>query len=183
MSLITSIHSSLDLPLGATSYKSGRYYGAPMLRANGTKSVVANTLYAVPVRFSGRGSFSDVGVYCTAGTGVKARFGLYTNVSDLPGALIFESGEKTLTASAQNDATINRIIDAGKYWATIVVDGAATLNSHDSHFQVMNMGVINLNSTAPLISVAHTYGALPASFGAPSYTESSSNITIGFKAA
>lgn len=182
--LVTKLTDVNSLPaIGAKSYKSTRYYGPAMLRANGTLALSANTHYAMPITLFGRGSFDRIGVYVTAATGVNGRFGIYTDVADLPGTLIVDGGATALTASAMNTVTISQALGPGNFWLTMVTDGAATVNSHDSDFRIMKLGAGNLNVTGARVSAALTYGALPTSFGTPTLTESGTNITLALRAA
>ncbi len=169
--------------LGRGGHRSGRFYGVTTVRENSTKALSANTLYLVPLLIPQRQAYNAIGVYPTVAVGVNARMGIYSDTGGYSGSLLLDAGAMALTASAQNNVSFTRTIEAGAYFAAIVTDAACTLTAPGASLHAYLHGLINLNSTAPLLSVSHTYGALPVSFSSPTITESSTSILIGVKAA
>lgn len=168
------------------TYQSGRYYGTFKSGAISSLTTSSNNLYAVPIFIHTAQTFSAIGVYVTTAVASKIRMGIYTNISGLPGNLVLDAGEVTVTLALaqQYDLSISQTLNSGWYWLALVANGINVITALSANNLVGSMlGYPDANTEAPRISKSFTYGALPASFGAVTYTSAQSLPNIMLKAA
>lgn len=161
------------------AYTSGRYYGPFTVGGYTAKPINANILYAVRIPIFKRQAFTAIGAWFTAGASNAVRFGLFSDSSGLPGALLLDAGAMTIVNAAQNDVAITQTLDADYIWAALVTNASATVNAaSNSGFEY---GASNCNGASPWITGSHTYGALPGTFPTPSYTDGNTSPFIALK--
>jgi len=159
---------------GATAPESW-YTGLMCLGGLTTLAMTASRLYVHPFLVA-KGQTADriaVCVTAAASSGKKARLGIYKNANAYPGDLEADLGEVTVDATGLRMVTINKALAPGLWWLAVVVEDAATVRALYHYYTLGIIGFPASGST-PSISytsptgyyMAHTYGALPASFAA-----------------
>lgn len=155
-----------------------RYYVAGMGGATAltTGAPTANVLRAFPLRCPlRRGTIDLLAFNVTTLLAGNARIGAYRNADAAgqnlyPGALIADSGSiSTGTAGVKTYATSISFSPGELLWLAYCSDAAATLRALAvAGCETDTLGLDTGMGTAPGIgySVAHTYGALPATFTA-----------------
>lgn len=155
----------------------GKYYDIGMmdsLSSTGGVALVADTLHATLIKVPHTITIDQLACYVSVGAaaGKKLRLGLYANsASNLPGALIVDGGEVAADGTGTVAVTVDETLARGRYWVAAVSDGTPTLTfyKHDTSGRFVS-GLTNLGHGASVhsytVTAAHTFGALPASFGA-----------------
>lgn len=137
-----------------------------------TGATVANTLYAVPFVAPARGATLDRLAFSVTGAlAGNARVGIYDTTSDTnlyPNNLIVDGGGISTGTTGAKAATISQALTGGKlYWAVYLGDAAPTIRLYAAGGQNAILGCdSSLGSYVRGLSVALTYGALPATFTA-----------------
>jgi hypothetical protein len=163
-------------------FVSGRFYfGNPGDTALAVLTV-ASTLYAVPVQVPNNISLASLGISTTTGqTGGACHLGVYEdNGSGYPGALIVDSGAITgMTATAINSASLSSppSLLPSTVWLASIFTASSTMPSVagiDPLYTGATNAYLGADTAAHAaaasataftgISVAGTYGALPANF-------------------
>lgn len=161
------------------AYTSGRYYGPFNVSAYTAKPISSNTLYAVRIPVYKRQAFTAIGAWFTAGASNNVRYGLYTDSGGLPVSLLLDAGAMTITNAAQNDVTISLTLDADYVWAVLVTNASATVNATGN--TSFDYGVSSCNTFAPWLTASFTYGTLPSTFPASSYSDGNTSPFIALK--
>lgn len=174
----------------ATSYGSlpawvtGRFYGLPLGASQTTFLTVTGTLYAYPIFVPSPVSLKSLNLSVTTGqTGGAAHIGLYAdNGAGYPGALVAGSDPATVAATATavvSNAFTTITLNPGIYWAASIFTATGTFPTVEG-ISAVYTGVVGnsigydtaahaLAGTGQAvtgISVAQTYGSLPAAFPA-----------------
>jgi len=170
--------------IGTTPFE--RWYAASMhLWTTGDSisslSTTLNQLYAIPF-ITPRGATIDrIGFNVASGgtAGSKGRVGLYraTSQSNMyPGSLVLDGGEKDTTTTGVKSTTVSQVLEADVlYWAVLLAGTAAfSVSTHTVGLPILGLPS-SLNVAADFLTVAQTYGALPATFPA------SASISAGTK--
>lgn len=133
-----------------------------------TGAMTANRLYAVPVLVKERRYLNNVSVWVQGGSAGNVRVGVYAATADyLPGSLLVDIG----TADTGTGFILREVADTaytellpGIYFLAAVFSGTPTVTTITAVSSELGIA-----SGSPLsyYYVAHTYGALPASFGTP----------------
>jgi len=159
---------------GATAPESW-YTGLMCLGGLTTLAMTANRLYVHPFLVAKNQTADRIAVCVTAAAsaGKKARFGIYKSANAYPGDLEVDLGEVTVDATGLRMVTINKALTPGLWWLAVVVEEAATVRALYHYY---TLGIIGFPASGgtPTVSytsptgyyMAHTYGALPASFAA-----------------
>lgn len=159
---------------GGASLEAWYYANCVNSTAMTTGAPTANVLRALPFVSPARGGTLDrLGFIVTSGVSGNARIGLYSNSNEsttlYPGALLNDSGNISVTASAVKTYTLSRALaPSSLYWLAIVSDVAPTIRcltlANCSHL----LGEANTFPGTPNvgISVAHAFAALPSTFTA-----------------
>lgn len=136
-----------------------------------TGAATANVLRALPFVAPARGGTLDrLAFNVTTLLAGNARIGLYKNVSEsnlYPQTLLFDSGDISTATAGVKTASLAQDLEPGAlYWVAIVGSAAATMRALAVGGCSHILGTTNALGTAPTvgISVAHAYGALPATF-------------------
>jgi hypothetical protein len=163
----------------------GRYYDIGMmdsLGANATTTITVNTLYATLLKIPYRLNIDQLAVYIqTLAAAASIRLGLYENGADgLPGDLIVDGGAVSVATTGQKSVTVAQSLPRDRYWVAGVSDGAPVIPHYaaNSGGRFVRGGTTLADGTGNrgyTVTMAHTYGALPATFGTPSVV---SNIAL-----
>ena len=163
-------------------YLSGGFYHAVpgILPSTTTMVVTNNILYAQPLIISRAARINGVTSNVTTGAVGAARFGIYNSSGVKPSALIAETAELASTNSITTNHqtfTTPPTLSPGLYWLAVCCSGTPTFTRFGGSpnawggyaFWISGTTAAALYSTASGrtggYQVAHTYGALPASFG------------------
>jgi len=134
----------------------------------GGKSIVADLLYAVPIRIPRDLTLTTIGLEVhTTGTAANARIGLYANAEGHPGALIVDSGAFSVGTTGVKEQTISTAVTDGWVWVVFIADGTVTLKSIPSGNVVNLLGCSYSAGTISSVGymlLSSTYGALPDPF-------------------
>ena len=147
----------------------GRIYYPPQVGtrrggANGNALDAANQLYAMPFPLEINRVADRLVVDITAQAGEKIRMGIYLdNGSLLPGVLLLDAGEITLSATGEIAYTISQALTKGTIWLAFVSNGTPTIRDYNTNCEPI------LGTEANCVFLAHTYGPLPNPFGAANY--------------
>lgn len=102
-----------------------------------------------------------------------ARMGIYANGSDnLPGDLVIDAGEIDMSGTGSREIVINQTLTPGIYWLATVQNATFSIKGYNSQAAQMG-GSLGANTSSSgrrslMVTVAHTYGALPDPFGSGS---------------
>lgn len=175
---LSQLSSYFNLP-----WVTGRFYGLPEGATPVAVLTVASTLYAYPVYVPNEVTVSSLTISVTTGqTGGAAHFGIYKdNGAGYPGELVYDSGvvsglTSTTTVAKTGVATT---LNAGVYWIATIFTASGTYPSVAGSTANYSLGLnskLGSDTAAHAlatsgqagtgISVAGTYGALPATFTA-----------------
>jgi hypothetical protein len=168
--------------LGANDvpWVTGKFYGTPRGVTPAALLTLASTLYAYPVIVPNQVTLATLNLSVTTGqTGGAAHIGLYADTgAGYPGSLIVDSGILAATATAVvNKTGLSIVLAPGIYWAASIFTTSVTYPS------VAGTTVAYTNELANMcgfdtaahalatsaqagggLTVAGTYGALPATF-------------------
>jgi hypothetical protein len=156
------------LDLGGVA--SGRYYFGFLnsYSTSLTTTIIANRLYAIPFILTEAETFNRIGIeVLTLSTG-SARLGIYNCENGAPTTLVADLGTVSVTSTGEKEITISQALAAGTYMLAAVFDGTP----------VVARGIVQTAMTAiaggapatPVyIQTSHTFGALPAPYGTPTY--------------
>jgi hypothetical protein len=175
------IDSMRGLCLRGTSPLEAWYHaGALVGGLNSSQVIVAgDTLFAQPLWVAEAMTLDRLAVNVSTGaSGALARFGVYTAAVTgnlYPDALLFDAGEVDAGTSGVKSVTVNLNLAGGRlYWLAMMKNatGSAWFRCTNLAWAVDVLGVLSTLPTtgAQGLSVAQTYGALPATFpsgGAP----------------
>ena len=168
---------------GNVPQQPSRFYGVPTGATQGAVLTVASTLYAYPVTLVGNTPIKTISNYVTTGqTGGGSHIGIYAdNGSGYPGALVNGSDSGALAATASTTAETATYatpvtLAPGLYWLASIftatgtypsVNGiteTAATSTNDLGFDTLAHAYATSGAWVTGISVANTYGALPAVF-------------------
>lgn len=166
--------------VGLNSYNNNGYalnrynYGLAIAATSGA-AVVANRLYAIPHIVGSTTTFTRIGMRVTSAIAGNARLGIYNWADGVPTSLILDCGTVSTSSTGEKELIISQILAAGIYGLGIVFDAAPSV-AVASERNLINYLVGDVSSTGNDVFqyVAHTYGALPSSFGTPTYTGTAS---------
>lgn len=162
--------TNLQITSTVPAYRSGVWYWGDNLNGTSTgAAVTAGRLYAVPIRITESVTATKIATYVTTGVAAtNVRFGIYENSSGVPGNRIIDGGEaSTATTNTTPEVTISQALTPGWYFLAMVFNGTPSIRTN-TVIRNTTLGATGLNvSGISHFYVAHTYGALPASFGTP----------------
>lgn len=163
------------------------YLPTSAVPSTGTFSVVASTLYCMPIIIPISTTFTKIGVEITsANAGAACRLGIYDNTGTggYPGAKVVDAGTVVTTSNGVVLATISQVLQ-GAYWL-VAIQGAgnstqfrglgsgiagSTASVHASHV----LGFTGTSTTATAVaglseaSVSSYFTALPSSLSADTF--------------
>jgi hypothetical protein len=161
----------------------GRFYGLPPGATLEPLLTVTGTLYAYPIYVPNPISVATLNLSVTTGqTGGAAHLGIYADNNGYPGALIYDSGAVTgLTGTAVSTTTpaTPPTLTPGWYWIASIFNASSTFISveavktlytgtisNELGYDTAAHALVASGEAVTGISVAATYGALPATFPA-----------------
>ena len=161
----------------------GRFYGLPPGATLEPLLTVTATLYAYPIYVPNAISIATLNLSVTTGqTGGVAHLGIYADNNGYPGALIYDSGAVTgLTGTAVSTTTptVPPTLTPGWYWIATIFSASSTFPSveavktlytgtisNELGYDTAAHALVASGEAVTGISVAGTYGALPATFPA-----------------
>lgn len=165
-------------------FVAGRFYNGISGLTTTTFLTVTATLYAYPVYFPGNLPIKTLSYSVTTGqTGGAVHFGIYAdNGAGYPGALLYDTGAQIATSGAgviTVTPTTPLALNAGLYWVASIFTASGTFPTVEGISALYTNGLpatlgydtaahaLTASGQAPSgISVAGTYGALPATFTA-----------------
>lgn len=166
----------------------GRIYaGPPRTGALGSgTAVTADTLYAVPIYIHRRQRFNGIGIHVVTGVlASQVELGIYTNdpSGGFPLDLVLDAGS-TSTASSATEVfiPISVDLDTGWYWLVALFDDTPTILDVPASNQLVDLqGLDAINSNAPIIASAYSFGALPDPFGGVTYVDDTDSIIVALR--
>lgn len=187
----------LDMPpdgVAGTIYRPDAWYG--LAAAPNASAMTANRHYATPFRIERAVTIKAVGVQCLTGSAGNARIGIYADTGAMaPGALVAMNNADISTAgtgflSGAFDA--NPTLPRGIYWFTGLFSGTPTVHATRGDDVVVSAELLRLygqdtgaNAATGWWSLyrALTFGAMPATFGATTFSAGDNNPVIYWQAA
>lgn len=175
-------------------YISGRYYGFPLNNTFSTKSTSANSISWCPVYLPIRGTFTGITGNCTANANTaNAHFGVYDSsaAGGLPGSLISGtdiSVTNVPVAITDNAFTAPVTFNPGWYWICCLSSANSLTFTAFGSVNMMGalygIGTLQANGSGQglYISSAQTFGALPGTAPATTFTEATTNPAFYLKA-
>lgn len=156
----------------ADGYIAGRYYGGGCINPSSTTPLIlaANTLYAIPFRVTADQTFSEMAFVVQAGAAGGARLGIYSWSDGIPSKLLKDLGSTSVSTSGTKSVALNEYLEPGVYALTIVSDVTPSIYCSGANIQSMEAIGTTPGTATVQISRALAYGALPADFGAVTYS-------------
>lgn len=150
--------------------RTGAYYGSHWGDIGSATAVAAaNTLYAQPF-FAPGASINRIGVEVTAAVAGNCRVGLAANNGGLPGSLILDAGALDTGAAGVKEATVNLALPSDWVWLLCVFDAAPTMRRLIGGCTWWSGSASPALASGTSLSAALTYGALPSTMPAGTYT-------------
>ncbi len=158
-------------------YALNRYNFGLATAATSGAAVTANRLYAVPYVVGATTTFTRIGINVTSAIAGNARLGIYNWADGVPSTLVLDCGTVSTSSTGDKEITISQSLTAGVYALAVVFDAAPSVAVANER-NLINYLVGDVSSTGNNVFqyMAHTYGALPASFSAPTYTGTASPV-------
>lgn len=156
-------------------YAAGRYYTGEGVTpaAVGTLALTANTLYATASVFRKATLWTKIAANITiaAAAGKFIRYGIYNFKNGVPAELVFDSGNIAADVTGVREITLSRVMMPGMYALCVISDGTPTITagSMSANF-AGTIGSSGFGVSDQLIIRSFTFGALPLTFGAVTYT-------------
>jgi len=177
-----AVWQSLGTTPTGNPWQVGNFYGIPLGVTPVSLLTITATLYAYPILIPNTVTVKSLNLSVITGqTGGAAHIGLYAdNGNGYPGALIQDSGALAATATAVvTKGSLTTAIPAGLYWGASIFTASSTMPSvagstvaytNELTHQLGSDTAAHLLATSAEtsngLSVAGTYGALPATFTA-----------------
>lgn len=180
--------------VAGTIYRPDGWYGLGAAPAG--SALVADRHYATPFRIERAVTIKALGVQCTTGSAGNARFGIYADSGSMaPGSKVAMTNADTDTAapgflSGEFDADPTLV--RGIYWFTGLFSGTPVVHSTRGDNLVVAAELLRLygqdsGANAALgwwsLYRALAFGAMPASFGEPTFSSGHNNPVIYWQAA
>lgn len=156
-------------------YALNRYNFGLAIAASSGAAVTANRLYAIPHVVGETTTFTRIGIRVSSAIAGNARLGIYNWAAGVPTTLVLDCGTVSTGTLGDKEITISQSLAAGVYALGVVFDAAPSVAVANER-NLINYLVGDVSSTGNDVFqyVAHVYGALPASFGTPTYTGTAS---------
>lgn len=166
---------------GSLPMVTGRFYGLPYGTTPVALLTVISTLYAYPIYIASTTTVSTINIGVTTGqTGGAAHVGIYAdNGAGYPGDLVYDSGAIAglTSTTVVTKSGVATTLNAGWYWIASIFTASSTFPSvtaATSNYGTALNAQLGSDTAAHLlattgqaatgISVAGTYGSLPATF-------------------
>lgn len=167
---------------------SGIYYPVSWASQLGTSGAIdINVMYACPGWFSTTNTWTKIAMQVTSLQAAKnVRLGIYANnASNLPGALILDSGNISTAATGTISATISQSLTANTlYWFACLTDANTAQFINEDASNTRPAWVTGLQSISGAFNATYynshnqTMGALPDPFGAITSSGGANMISI-----
>lgn len=144
----------------------------PTSAALTTRTLVANTLYAIPLVVGAPGTATRIGIEVSTGSAGNARLGIYNNNvgAAQPGTLLLDAGTIVTTTPAFLEIVISLSLEPGKYWLVLVTNATPGVRALSATGVAWPM-VVGLTTTRAVSPTrAFAYAALPLDESAQVYT-------------
>lgn len=172
--------------MGGAGHTTNRYYPGFLSTYSGTQNgaMTADRLYGRLFIVTDRATFTRIGVEVVTGAGTSARLGVYAldGTALASSALLVDAGTVSTSATALVDATISLTLMPGVYIVAAVFDNTPTMRAGPPNVSITEhyLGAASTDIGAGSGGVAwfytaHVFGALPSTFGTPTYVGSASN--------
>lgn len=198
MEAISLSQAAMYMGMGATvPWVTGRFYGWPAGAVGSTFLTVTSTLYAYPLYIPATTIKTVSNAATTGQTGGNSHIGLYAdNGAGYPGNLVSDFGvigALTGTGVVTSTLTSPLAVNSGLYWVSSIftatstfptVVGISPLYTNTLNMQLGFPTAADAAATTGFastgISVAGTYGALPATFPASATLDTTSATPLAF---
>jgi hypothetical protein len=163
-------------------YASGRFYAGETLSpatAAGTLAIAADTMYVMPFTARQQQLWTKIGcTVTTAGAGVFAYLGVYRMENGIPTTKVLDAGAVGLTTTGTKEITISQPLPSGTYALILLANasGATVRAGTPSDIALATVGCSAVGTADTLITASQTYGTLPSTFPAVSYSSSSTPL-------
>lgn len=161
----------IDKITGSTQ---NRYFPQSDYHSQTTAALTINVLRASPYPIRFPMTIDRLGVEVITGTTGNIRIGIYdSDANGMPANLVVDSGEITITAPAVYIVTVSATLAPGLYWWAYNTDTGNTLRSTvvaNLYFGCGYSSSFGGGAVGSIATIARTYQALPATFGAASFT-------------
>lgn len=172
-----------------------RFYGIPFGATLTTLLTVASTIYAYPFFVPNQNTLKTLNASVTTGqTGGKVRLAVYSSKFGLPNALIAGTDSGDLAATTTALATSSALgvpLPSGLYWLALQAAATSTMPSVEALASVAGSvlasqlgydtaahALAGSGEYATGVSATQTYGAPPAAFPTPTFTQSAATPAI-----
>jgi hypothetical protein len=174
------------IPQSNKGYVTDRYYhGSFFIGTNSSSfAVTVDRLYGRLFDVLERTTFTRIGTYVQTAAGTVGRLGIYNWApAAVDRTLVLDAGTvSTASSTAEVEATISQVLMPGVYILACVFDNTPAIRGGFANAQGAGsyIGLTAQGSGANTTSfyTAHTFGALPATFGALTYTDSNASATV-----
>lgn len=150
-----------------------------------TTAMTADRLYFTPQFLPYPVKLDAVYIEVTSGAG-NARVGIYRESGGLPGDLIADLGEQSISAAGLYAFPAGLELPAGWYFTAAVFSSTPSMRTGPSGPTSMHSGLGTTavsTISAQGLYVSHTYGALPSTYpGSPTYLTTSGVMAFGLAA-
>lgn len=175
--------ASTSSDFGYGGYTTNNYYANfPFATNDGTTdaTLTANRLYAIPFQITEQVTMTRIGIKVTTlAAAANARLGIYNWVNGAPTTLVSDLGTVSTGTTGEKEITISQALAPGMYALVQVHSGAphvVIVNPANAVLANLPFGADTLANTNTVYAAgcytAFTYGALPGSFGTPTFTAS-----------
>ena len=124
----------------------------------------------MPFRVNKDGTFTGLSVKVTTAEAAKNfRIGIYNDDAGVPTTLVADFGAGSLAGTGLIEVAGSQALTAGAYWLAFVTNSSSAV-VQGGDYDYVDQTIMGVNSSQQPFThlyVAHTYGALPSSFGTP----------------
>lgn len=156
-------------------YAAGRYYAGEAMSpaVSSTLSISANTMYVMPFAVRQLKTWTKIGcTVTTAAVGALAYLGIYRMENGIPTKLVLDAGATGLATTGTKEITISQPLPSGMYALVVLPNNSsvALKAGTPSAAAIATIGTSAVGTADTLITASQTYGTLPTTFPAITYT-------------
>lgn len=155
-------------------YAANRYYFGMVMGPSGAMSVqAANRLWGKVFVVGAQTTFTRIGLQVTTGAGSLGRLGIYNFSSGVPTSLVLDAGTVSTATTGVKEITISQALSPGVYVVAAVFDNTPSVVGFVASDVVMAnhfTGDAAVTASDSGFYGSHTFGALPSSFPALTYS-------------
>ena len=153
-------------PLGIRSSFTSYYTSPAILISATTAAMIANTLYAQPIKLPGS-TIDRIGINVTTGAAGACRLGIYSNKDNgtnagMPGKLLVDCGTVDTTSIAFVEATFTALQLSNRFVWLVAVFNATPSCTIGTGANTGLLGASSVTAASRGLLGTFTYGALPA---------------------